>query len=97
MSNPFGTLQEWYVAQCNGEWEHGHGIKISTIDNPGWSLKIDLEGTLQETKSFTSVDLTRDESDWIRCRIREGRFEGFGGPKNLEELVGLFLQWARAD
>jgi Immunity protein 53 len=29
-------LQSWYVAQCNGDWEHTCGISIETVDNPGW-------------------------------------------------------------
>jgi hypothetical protein len=29
-------LQVWYGAQCNGSWEHTYGIKIETLDNPGW-------------------------------------------------------------
>ena len=37
-------LQEWYVAQCDGDWEHSYGVKIDTLDNPGWSLKVDLVG-----------------------------------------------------
>jgi hypothetical protein len=38
-------LQRWYVAQCNGEWEHSYGIEIGTLDNPGWSLRVDLKDT----------------------------------------------------
>jgi hypothetical protein len=31
---------EWYTKQCNGDWEHSYGIRIDTIDNPGWSLTL---------------------------------------------------------
>ena len=31
-------LQRWYVAQCDGEWEHAYGVEIGTLDNPGWSI-----------------------------------------------------------
>jgi len=30
-------LQQWYLAQCDGEWEHHSGIDINTI---GWILMI---------------------------------------------------------
>ena len=30
-------LEEWYVSNCDGDWEHTFGITINTIDNPGWS------------------------------------------------------------
>ncbi|MCM2498968.1 immunity 53 family protein [Neorhizobium galegae] len=42
----------WYEAQCDGAWEHGFGASIDTLDNPGWSLKIDLAGT--DTRSDQS-------------------------------------------
>ena len=38
-------LQLWYSRQCDGDWEHGLGIRIESLDNPGWSVRIDLKGT----------------------------------------------------
>jgi len=35
MQNLLQFLQEWYLEQCNGDWEHEFGIKIETLDNPG--------------------------------------------------------------
>lgn len=35
--NIFEWLQKWYKSQCDGDWEHEYGIKIETVDNPGWS------------------------------------------------------------
>ncbi|MFD5200063.1 Imm53 family immunity protein [Streptomyces sp. NPDC058375] len=29
------SLQGWYSAQCNEDWEHEWGGKIETLDNPG--------------------------------------------------------------
>lgn len=43
-------LIDWYRSECNGDWEHAYGIQIDTIDNPGWSLKIDLLETSLEGK-----------------------------------------------
>lgn len=48
----FLWIQKWYQAQCNGDWEHSYGIIIETIDNPGWSITIDLETTELEGKTF---------------------------------------------
>ena len=36
-------LQDWYLEQCDGNWEHENQIKIYTLDNPGWTIKIDLK------------------------------------------------------
>ena len=38
-------LQSWYEKQCNSDWEHNYGIKIETLDNPGWSITVDLVDT----------------------------------------------------
>jgi Immunity protein 53 len=50
---PFDRLQVWYLAQCDGDWEHRHGVTIGTLDNPGWSLRID-----SKTRCSTLVDPT---------------------------------------
>ena len=34
-------IEQWYQRQCDGNWEHQHGIKVETLDNPGWHVEID--------------------------------------------------------
>ncbi|MBA2941972.1 immunity 53 family protein [Paenibacillus sp. CGMCC 1.16610] len=86
-------LEDWYLSQCDGDWEHCYGLKIETLDNPGWSVKINLQETTLENKSFESLVNERTEHDWIHCRLKEGYFEGFGGPKNLGEILLIFKDW----
>lgn len=50
--NLLSWLQEWYSENCNGDWEHSDGIRIATLDNPGWSIKISLLDTSIESKAF---------------------------------------------
>ena len=88
-------LQAWFAAQCDGDWEHQYGVTIETLDNPGWRFEADLRGTSLEEKKFEEVNLSRSQQDWIRCRVKNKKFEGFGGPSNLEEIVDAFLRWAR--
>ena len=88
-------LQEWFAAQCDGDWEHGHGVVISTIDNPGWSLNVDLHGVALENRSFASVKIERGESDWVHASKSGGHWKAYGGPKNLEEMITLFLEWSQ--
>jgi hypothetical protein len=64
--NEITRLQEWYASQCNGEWEHGHGISITSCDNPGWWVKIDLAGTSLETKAFAPVARNADPEQMAR-------------------------------
>ena len=43
--NLLERLPWWYTSMCNGDWEHTYGVFISNIDNPGWSLKVELKDT----------------------------------------------------
>jgi hypothetical protein len=42
--NELIKIQELYRSECNGDLEHQYGIKIETLDNPGWSVEIVLIG-----------------------------------------------------
>jgi hypothetical protein len=90
----FLWLQRWYRAHCNGDWEHGIGIHIGTIDNPGWSIKVNLEDTELENKQFDKVYIERSEHDWIFCTVKENNCEAACGPTNLPEVLKIFHQWA---
>jgi hypothetical protein len=97
------SLQEWYVSQCNEDWEHTYGIDIGTLDNPGWSLKVDLADTPLEGVSYPGHSYgvgAKNEptsQDWLVCKVENRKFVGNGGPKKLEEMIGVFLAWAKAN
>ena len=90
-------LQEWYASHCDGEWEHRFGVKVETLDNPGWRLEVDLDGTELEKDKFEAIDCARSDIDWFTCRVRAKKFEGFGGALNMEDLIETFLGWAMSD
>jgi hypothetical protein len=92
--NTLQRLELWYGRQCDGNWEHEYGVKIGNLDNPGWEIDIDLAGTGLEEKALESSQLERDEHDWISYRKEDLKFRGFGGPRNLDELLLIFLEWA---
>ena len=87
-------LQGWYRAQCDGDWEHGYGVRLQTLDNPGWSLEIDLRGTALAEREFEDAELHRSEQDWWVCWLEQERFRAACGPRNLEEALQRFLDWA---
>src|SRR4051812_17526431 len=89
-------LQRWYAAQHDGEWEHGFGVRIDTLDNPGWSLTVDVRGTALEAAAADWSKRERSEDDWLHWRIAAGRFEAFCGPMNLSEAVEAFVAVAEA-
>jgi hypothetical protein len=87
-------LEGWYASNCNGDWEHQLGVRIDTLDNPGWSVDIDLAETRLSGKAFDRVRDERTEHDWVHCWIEKDVFKGRGGPENLGEILGLFLRWS---
>ena len=88
-------LQEWYSSQCNGDWEHSYGVSLTTLDNPGWRLKLDLSGTPLAGQPFTEIKRDYEHpTDWLTCFVRDGQFQGACGPHRLEEMLGIFFTWS---
>ena len=90
-------LMAWYSAHCDGEWEHGYGVSITTLDNPGWILKVNLVGTNLEGASMVPISedldvgpLEGDGLPWIECYIREDQFVGASDPTQLSRLISTF-------
>ena len=96
MSDALERLQRWYLAQCDGEWEHQGGVEIGTLDNPGWSLEIRLSGTPLADCPFELVSRLEHPSEWLLCKRTATQFEGRGGPLMLSELIAVFLHWAES-
>jgi hypothetical protein len=90
-------LQEWYFSNCDGDWEHSYGIRITTVDNPGWGVDINLSETRLEEKAFEKIKIRRAETDWVLCFVDNGFFKGRGGSKNLKEILEIFCNWAEID
>lgn len=86
-------VQAWYATQCDGDWEHGQGIRIGTLDNPGWSVSIELSGTRWATQPLPPIQRHRSEHDWVDLRLANGVFEAACGPLNLGEVLHEFRLW----
>ena len=83
-------IESWYMSQCNGDWEHDFGLKIDTLDNPGWRVTIDLQLTsLQGVEFEKQVDTS--ELDWYHITVRDNKFVGFGDSKKLKFLLSYFI------
>ena len=84
-------LQLWYSKQCDGSWEHHYGVSIDTLDNPGWTVLVDLTGTDLQSMQMESITDEKNEQDWLHCKIEDGKFVGNGGPLNLDAILDSFL------
>jgi hypothetical protein len=89
--NGISLLERWYSARCNGTWEHGYGVKIDTIDNPGWTVRIGLHGTAKQNSKLERVKLDRTEDNWIHYRTEKSEFHIRCGARNLSEAIQLFV------
>ena len=92
---PLVWLQGWYASQCDAEWEHEFGVTIETLDNPGWSLRVELLGTKYESQPFERVEHQRAEHDWCVAWVDNSVFEAACGPLNLGEAIHLFRLWCQ--
>ncbi len=92
----FASLIAWYIAQCDGEWEHRYGIKLQTLDNPGWLLNIalihtDLQGCAMQEISEGCSPLGHPVSlRWIACTVKENVFRGACDPTQVARLFSVF-------
>ena len=93
-------LELWYSHQCNGTWEHSLGVRIESCDNPGWWVKVNLEGTRLEHVAFPEiaehVDAARGTqgSRWLHCGIEGRIWHRAGDETKLARILELFLDWA---
>lgn len=85
-------LQEWYKNNCDGDWEHQHGVDIKTLDNPGWNIAIDLRETDLSELEITYELVKKSEDDWYGVSIEKSRYESLGDPSKLELLLEIFRQ-----
>lgn len=90
-------IQEWYKSNCDGYWEHMYGVKIDTLDNPGWIVQIDLLDTPLEQKEFDRVQYDKNDEEWFICSKENGIFKASGGPSKLEEILQIFKIWVESN
>jgi hypothetical protein len=90
--NMIQWLQEWYKSYCDGDWEHQYGISITTIDNPGWDLKVDIINTDIEGLEIDYQLIEINENDWYGFKADKYKFEAFGDPSKLETLILKFKE-----
>ena len=91
-------LNRWYLKQCDGVWEHAFGITLETLDNPGWRLKVDLQGTDLKKKDFKTISKNLDEietqHDWWVCKVENSVFDASSSGSHLFTILSAFRRWA---
>ena len=101
--NELEDIQKWYHSQCNEDWEHGLGVRVETLDNPGWSVKINIEDTELENITYNDFsygvgdDSETSGNNWLITKIENKQFVGYGGPYKLKEILQLFISWSQSN
>jgi hypothetical protein len=85
-------LQRWCKEQADGEWEHGHGVNIHTVDNPGWWISIDLTDTEYEDIYYEAPTVEISDTDWYFYRFEKKKFTASGDLSKLEFLLCKFRE-----
>ncbi|MES2063387.1 MAG: Imm53 family immunity protein [Bacteroidota bacterium] len=80
---------EWYQAQCDGDWEHSNVIEINSLDNPGWSLKVDVGDTKHSSKTLDLKEFISDDN-WFQINCDGTTFKAFGDSSKLILLCEQF-------
>jgi hypothetical protein len=83
------------MSNCDGDWEHGYGVSIETLDNPGWMVRLELTGTPLNGRTLERFEYQRDEQDWLQVWLEDGAFRVACGPLNLREGLFRFREWAQ--
>jgi len=89
-------LTDWYASNCNRDWEHTYGISIGTLDNPGWSMIIDLIDTPLEGRQLAEISMNNSDNDWYTISSTGEQFTGYGDEKKLNVLIGQFKTFAES-
>ena len=88
-------LNRWFLSQCDDDWEHSHHIELSTTDNPGWAIVIELRGTELESRPFEPLEVKGSATDYFACWRYPDAWQADCGMRNLNEAFGCFLDWVR--
>jgi hypothetical protein len=83
-------LERFYVSECDGDWEHQYGVKIETLDNPGWMVKVDVFETELHDLHIEYAQEERSASDWLGIELVKQRFRGVGDPYKLTTILERF-------
>lgn len=87
-------IQQWYQENCDGDWEHNYGVKLETLDNPGWTIVIDLNGTINSEKSFQKIEVNFDSNqDWLVIEKVGFKLKGYCAPQKLIQLLEITANW----
>ncbi len=85
-------IQHWFKENCDGDWERGDGIQITTLDNPGWEVEIDISNTSIANINIEWILNENSAQDWYGVKIESQKFTASGDSGKLKFLLELFKE-----
>lgn len=90
-SDELARLQDWYASNCDGDWEHSSGIKVESLDNPGWLIRLDILGTWAEGRVLDRVIVETSEDDWLHYWSDGVSMHAASSPQRLRDALRAVL------
>jgi immunity protein 53 of polymorphic toxin system len=84
-------LQDWYASNCDGDWEHSAGVRIESLDNPGWTVLLDIAGTPIEGCVLDRVVVDNSEENWLHYWSDGNSIGAAGSPHRLRDALTVIL------
>ncbi|WP_449386945.1 Imm53 family immunity protein [Chryseobacterium lineare] len=84
-------LQKWFKEQTDGNWEHEVIIKIESIDNPGWSIEIDLMKSDIIPIEWRLFEISDD--NWLGYKFEDNIFYIAGDASKLDLSIRVFQEF----
>lgn len=97
----FSELIAWYQSHCDDSWEHQHGVRLETLDNPGWLLTVDLIHTELEGHRMAPIQEGINPAGtplaprWLHCYVSGNQFRGACDPTQVARLFRAFDHFRR--
>ena len=85
-------IQDWFKDNCDGDWERSGTIQITSTDNPGWEVEIDISKTSVANLTLDRILNENGKEDWYGITIENQKFSAIGDSGKLKFLLGLFKE-----
>ena len=85
-------IENWFKNNCDGTWEKGFGIQITSTNNPGWELEIDLSNTSLANITIDWILNEKSSEDWYGVKIDNQKFSATGDAGKLNFLFEIFKE-----
>lgn len=96
MSDYLSYIEEWVYRNPAALEEQRPRFLLTTLDNPGWAIDINLRDTELETLELDLPLMEMSEHNWHTARARDHVLELPGGPWNLFDLLEIFRRLAES-